>query len=89
MKKQLTVPKGNDVVGLTATGHTYIQLLDSKGEAVFRSDSASADVTATVQPGDYTVDTDGKLGKVALSSLEPRFRVGREADSMKPPKPRG
>ena len=89
MKKQLSVPKGNDVVGLWATGHTYIRLLDAKGDAVFRFDSPGEHVTAAVQPGDYTIETDGKLGKVELSSPDPRLRAGREADSMKPPKPRG
>lgn len=89
MKKQLNVPKGNDVVGMWATGHTYVRLLDSKGEETFRFDSPGEHVTAVVQPGAYTIDTDGKLGKVELTSLDPRLRSGRAADATKPPMPKG
>ena len=39
MKKQLNVPKGNDVVGLNVTGHTYVRLVNSRGEETFRFDS--------------------------------------------------
>jgi hypothetical protein len=85
MKKQLNVPKGNDVVGLNVTGHTYVRLVNSRGEETFRFDSPGEHVTATVQPGDYTIETDGKIGKVELAALEPRLRGRGGADSMKPP----
>jgi hypothetical protein len=88
MKQQLDVPKGSDVIGLSVTGHTYVRLLDAKGEETFRFESPGEHVTAVVQPGNYTVDTDGKLGKVEFSSLAPHLRSRREADATKPPKPR-
>lgn len=85
MKKQFNVPKGNNVVALWVTGHTYVQLLDSTGEETFRLDSPGEHVTATVEPGKaYTVDTDGKLSKYEFTSLDPRFTAG-PADATKPP----
>ena len=86
MKKQINVPKGSDIVGLSVTGHTYVRLLNSKGEETFRFDSPGEHVTANVQPGDYTVETDGKIGKVEPAALKSQSR-GR-ADGLKPPKPR-
>jgi hypothetical protein len=86
MKKQLSVPKGNDVVGIWVTGHTYVRLLDSKGEETFRFNSPGEHVTAAVEPGDFTIETDGKVGKVEMASLA-RHRVGRAADASKPPVP--
>jgi hypothetical protein len=74
-------------VGVSVTGHTYVRLVDSSGEETFRFDSPGEYVTAAVQPGTYTVDTDGKLGKVELASLDPRLRSER-ADATKPPGPR-
>ena len=92
MKKQLDVPKGNDVIGMSVTGHTYIRLLDAKGEETFRFDFPGEHVTAVVQPGNYTVDTDGKLGTVEFQTLNPLLhpllRTRREADATKPPRPR-
>jgi hypothetical protein len=88
MKKQLNVPKGSDLVSLWVTGHTYVRLLDSKGEETFRFDSPGEHVTAATPPGDYTIETDGKLGKVEVASLNPRLRSGREADATKPPMPK-
>ena len=85
MKKQLNVPKGNDVVGIWVTGHTYVRLLDPKGNETFRSDSPGEHVTATVEPGDFTIETDGRVGKVEMASLEQRH-AGRSADANKPPK---
>jgi hypothetical protein len=89
MKKQLSVPNGSDVVGLWVTGHAYVRLLDANGNEIFRFDSSGEHVTAVVQAGTYTVDTDGKLGKIELSSLAPRFRSGIQADATKPPMPKG
>jgi hypothetical protein len=92
MRKQLDVPKGNDIIGMSVTGHTYIRLLDAKGEETFRFDSPGEHVTAFVQPGNYTADTDGNLGTVEFHTLNPLMhplsRSRREADATKPPKPR-
>jgi hypothetical protein len=92
MKKETDVPKGSNVINISATGHTFVRLLDAKGEEVFRSASSAERVTAIVQPGAYTIDTDGKLGKVELSSLEsldPAFRRRPAVDATKPPMPKG
>jgi hypothetical protein len=87
MTKQLNVPKGKDSVGVWVTGHTYVRLLNSEGEETFRFDSPGKHVTAAVQPGRFTIETDGKLGKVELASLPPHLRTGLRADSTKPPMP--
>jgi len=88
MRKQLEVPKGKDVVGVSVTGHTYLRLIDSESKEAFRFDSSGEHVTAVVEPGRYTIETDGKLGKVELASLEPRLRARRKADATKPPLPK-
>ena len=85
MNKKITVPKGKDVVSISASGHKYVRLLDEEGNEVFRSNSPGELVTAVVEPGSYIVDTDGKLGKVDLDSADPRHR-GRPADAGKPPR---
>ena len=87
MNKQLEVPKGKDIISVSLSGHTFVRLLNAKGDEIFRSASPAQDVTAVVQPGAYTIDTDGKLGKIELTSLEsldPAFRR-RPADGTKPP----
>jgi hypothetical protein len=88
MNKPLEVPKGKDIISLSLSGHTFVRLLNAKGDEIFRSASPAQDVTAVVQPGAYTIDTDGKLGKVELTSLEslhPAFCQRPAADAAKPP----
>jgi hypothetical protein len=85
VKKQLSVPKGKDIVGVWLTDHTYVRVIDSDGEEIFRFDSSGKHVTAAVPPGSYTIETDGKLGKVEFASLPPHLRTEREVDSTKPP----
>lgn len=88
MNKQLKVPKGKDIITASLSGHTFVRLLNAKGDEIFRSASPAQDVTAVVQPGAYTINTDGKLGKVGLSSLQsldPAFRRRPAADATKPP----
>jgi hypothetical protein len=89
MKQQLNVPKGNDIVSVWAKGHTYVRLIDSKGEETFRFQSPGEQITAAVKPGEYTIDTDGKLSKVELASLNSKLKHSYEGDSTKPPFPKG
>jgi hypothetical protein len=86
MNKQLEVPKGKDIVSMSLSGHTFVRLLDAKGEEIFRSASPAQDVVAVVQPGTYTAETDGKLGKMEFSSLGPR--APSKVDATQPPMPR-
>jgi hypothetical protein len=91
MKKPLDVAKGKDLVTLSLTGHTYVRLLDAKGDEVFRSASPAESVTAVVQPGSYTVETDGKLAKYEVGSLEslgPHLGARAAVDATKPPEPK-
>ena len=86
MNKEITVPKGKDFVSISASGHKYITLIDAKGNEVFRSNSPAESVTAAVEPGSYTVDTDGKIGKIDYGTLDERYRKGRPIDAGKPPR---
>jgi hypothetical protein len=85
MNKQISVPKGNDIIAIWAAGHTYIRILDAKGNQTFRFDSPGEHVTAVAQPGDYTIDTDGKVSKVEFATLDARLRGAGQADATKPP----
>lgn len=87
MKKLIKVPKGKDVVGLSVSSHSYVRLLDSNGNETFRFESPGTHITAVVRPGTYTVETDGKLGKIDFASAD-RLRDTSEFDALKPPAPR-
>jgi hypothetical protein len=84
MKKLIEVPEGKNVVGLSVSGHSYVRLLDSNGNETFRFDSPGEHITAVVRPGTYTIETDGKLGKIDLAAAD-RLRGTAEFDAMKPP----
>jgi len=85
MTKEITVPKGKDYVSISASGHKYISVIDANGNQIFRSNSPAETVTAALGPGSYTVDTDGKLGKIDYGSLDERHRAGRPMDANSPP----
>jgi len=84
MKKHIKIPKGKDVVGLSVNGHSYVRLIDSSGNETFRFESPGKHITAVVCPGNYTVETDGKLGRIDLASMG-RLRDTAEFNAMKPP----
>lgn len=89
MTKQISVPRGKDIVGMAVEGHTYVRLLDSTGKETFRFDSPGEHVTASVEPGSYTIETDGKIRKVDFASLDhPGLRAARAADATQPPMPK-
>jgi hypothetical protein len=88
MNKQLSVPKGKDIVSIWVTDHTFLRLIDAKGEEIFRFDSPGEHVTAAVQPGSYTIESDGKIGKVEFASLDPKLRSTPKADATQPPMPK-
>jgi hypothetical protein len=85
MTKELTVPKGKDVVNVSVTAHTHVRLMDAQGKETFRFDSPGQHFTAFVRPGHYTIETDGKVGEVEFATLEPHIRTRSEADATKPP----
>jgi hypothetical protein len=87
MQKRIEVPEGKDVVGLSVSSHSYVRLLDSNGNETFRFDSPGEHITAVVRPGTYTIETDGKLGKIDFAAAD-RLRDRTEFDAMKPPAPR-
>jgi hypothetical protein len=84
MKKVIEVPKGKDLIGISVTGHSHVRLLDSSGAETFRFQSPGEHITAVVRPGSYAIETDGKLGKIDLTSAE-RLKGTRQFDAMKPP----
>ena len=84
-RQQINVPAGKDLVTIEASGHKFVRLLDAKGEEIFRFDSPGGHVTAVVHPGGYTVESDGKLGKVDVGAIEPRLRPAAKHDAHDPP----
>jgi hypothetical protein len=85
VKQQINVTAGKDLVTIEASGHKFVRLLDAKGEEIFRFDSPGEHVTAFVHPGRYTVESDGKLGKVDVGTIEPRFRLAAKLNAHEPP----
>jgi hypothetical protein len=83
MNKHLKVPKGKDTLAVWVAGHTYIRLMNAKGQETFRFDSPGKHVTALVPAGRCTIETDGKLGKIEFASLS-THRSGQAADATKP-----
>jgi len=84
MKRVIEVPNGKNLVAVSVSGHSYVRLLDSNGTETFRFQSPGEHITAVVRPGSYTIETDGKLGKIDLGSAE-RLQGKREFDALKPP----
>lgn len=84
MKKVIEVPNGKDTVSVSVSGHSHVRLFDSNGTETFRFQSPGEHITAVVRPGSYTIETDGKLGKIDLGSAE-RLQAKREFDALKPP----
>jgi hypothetical protein len=86
MNREITVPKGKDFVSISASGHKYVRLMDAKGNEILRSSSPGGYVTAAIEPGVYTIDTDGKIGEVGYGSLDKRYRADRPIDAGQPPR---
>jgi hypothetical protein len=87
MKRVIEVPKGKNMLGIWVSGHSYVRLLDSSGTETFRFQSPGEHITAVVRPGSsYTIETDGKLGKIDLGSAE-RLQGRGELDALRPPIP--
>jgi hypothetical protein len=84
MRKVIEVPSGKDLIGISVSGHSHVILLDSNGAETFRFQSPGEHITAVVRPGSYTIETDGRLGKIDLTSAE-RLKGARKFDAMKPP----
>lgn len=74
-RRKITIPKGKDLMIVLATNHTYIVLHDVIGQECFRSQSKGKHVNIAVAPGQYTIETDGKLSKVSLTKLDPELQI--------------
>ena len=86
MTKEIDVPQGSGAIAITVTDHKYVRLLNSRGDETFRFDSTGRHITAVVQVGHWTIETDGKLDKVETGQLPERLRHRHEFDATKPPK---
>ena len=73
--RSLTVPRGKDMLVVRVNRHTHVVLRDAAGTVRSRWDSEGKHVTFPVEPGRYTVETDGRLGALELRRLDPA--VGR------------
>lgn len=74
-RRKVTIPRGKNLMIILATNHTYIVLQNAVGQECFRSRSKSKHINIVVAPGRYTIETDGKLGRVSLTKLDPALRI--------------
>jgi hypothetical protein len=81
-EQAVTVPKGKDLLVISATGHSYVSLRDARGEERSRV-AGGRHVTLRVSPGIYVLETDGKIKRVTLGRLD---RAPASWDARKPPR---
>ena len=62
-ERPVTVAEGNNLVSVAASGNTWIALAQSGFERV-RESNGAPETSFVVEPGEYTVRTDGSIGTV-------------------------
>jgi hypothetical protein len=67
MKKGFSVKQGDNCVTIKISGQTYAKIYDKKGMPVLLDSSQTDMITAIIEPGDYTIETDGKVASVTSS----------------------
>lgn len=86
-KKTVKVPKGKDLLLIWVTSHTYVVRCDKAGHERFRFQSKGKHITIVVEPGEYTLETDGEFKKISLEKIEPNLEVPKTEDLLKPIEP--
>lgn len=75
MKKTLSVKQGDNCATIKISGQTYAKIYDKKGMLVLLDSSQTENITALIEPGEYTIESDGKVvsavsSKVQLESVQ-------------------
>ena len=61
MNKTFKVGKGADAT-IEISRQTYLTILDGKGNVVFSDKSNTREVHPLLVPGEYVIETDGRVG---------------------------
>jgi hypothetical protein len=70
MKKQFSVKQGNNCATIKISGQTYAKIYDKKGTLVLSDSSQTENITALIEPGDYIIESDGKVVSVVSSKAQ-------------------
>ncbi|HEY8704327.1 MAG TPA: hypothetical protein VIL98_06210 [Gaiellaceae bacterium] len=82
-ERQVTVEKGNNVVVVQASGHTWVALEGDEGEIV-RDQSGNPETSFGVERGMYTVRSDGKLKSATARTIEvPQAATAADVASLR------
>ena len=63
-QKKFNVKKGDNSAILKVSGQTYVRIYDEKGMLVLYDKSETTEISAILDPGEYVVETNGKLRSV-------------------------
>jgi hypothetical protein len=67
MKKQFSVKQGDNCATIKISGQTYAKIYDKKGMLVISDSSQTDNITALIEPGDYIIESDGKVVSIVSS----------------------
>ncbi len=67
MIEKIKVSKPSNSAVIQVDGQTYITIHDAKGTLVFSDKSNTGAVNPLLEPGEYVIETDGKLKSIKIS----------------------
>ncbi len=67
MIKEIKVNKPSNSAVIQVYRQTYVTIRDAKGNLVFSDKSNTGEVSPLLAPGEYVVETDGRLKSIKLS----------------------
>ena len=77
MTKKFKVGEGNNSATIAVSGQTYVTISDEKGNLVFSEKSNTGEVNPLLAPGEYVIETDGRVGSIKPKSIK---TDGRDLD---------
>jgi hypothetical protein len=70
MKKEFSIKQGDNCATIKISGQTYAKIYDKKGMLVLSDSSQTDNISALIEPGDYTIESDGKVASVVSSVVQ-------------------
>lgn len=70
MTKKFKVGTDNNSAAIVVSRQTYLAIYDVKGNMVFSDKSNTGEVTPLLVPGEYVIETDGKVGAIRSKTLK-------------------